>query len=85
MAWKTLKAWLRDEGIETASPKSALREAFKSGWLGPDPEPWHQMLSVAAHSATTQKTRALKGAGLRMSVSQPARRDSAASPAAVAR
>jgi nucleotidyltransferase substrate binding protein (TIGR01987 family) len=44
-AWKTLKAWLRDEGIETASPKSALREAYKLGWLGQDPDPWYQMLT----------------------------------------
>lgn len=31
--WKTLKIFLRDNGIEVKTPKEALKEAFKIGWL----------------------------------------------------
>lgn len=31
--WKTLKIFLRDNGIEAKTPKEALKEAFKIGWL----------------------------------------------------
>jgi len=31
--WKTLKIYLSDLGIETRSPKEALKSAFKQGWL----------------------------------------------------
>lgn len=41
--WKTLKRLLAMEGIETDTPKSTLKEAFKIGWLH-DEEGWLKML-----------------------------------------
>jgi len=32
--WKTLKIFLKNEGIEAKTPKDSLREAFRLGWLG---------------------------------------------------
>jgi nucleotidyltransferase substrate binding protein (TIGR01987 family) len=31
--WKTLKIFLKHEGIEAKTPKDSLREAFRLGWL----------------------------------------------------
>jgi nucleotidyltransferase substrate binding protein (TIGR01987 family) len=31
--WKTLKIFLKNEGIEAKTPKESLREAFRLGWL----------------------------------------------------
>jgi nucleotidyltransferase substrate binding protein (TIGR01987 family) len=33
LLWKTLKIFLEDKGIETKSPKDALKEAFRMGLL----------------------------------------------------
>ncbi|MZP28189.1 nucleotidyltransferase [Heliobacterium undosum] len=41
--WKTLKRLLLLEGIETTTPREALRQAFKVGWIQ-DENVWLQML-----------------------------------------
>ncbi|TFD96997.1 HI0074 family nucleotidyltransferase substrate-binding subunit [Jeotgalibacillus sp. R-1-5s-1] len=41
--WKTLKRALQSEGIETKTPKEALKEAYQAGWLN-DESAWLQML-----------------------------------------
>lgn len=41
--WKTLKRVLAEEGIETRTPRHALKEAFQAGWLS-DETAWLQML-----------------------------------------
>ncbi|UCD15198.1 MAG: nucleotidyltransferase substrate binding protein [Candidatus Omnitrophota bacterium] len=33
LLWKTLKIFLRENGIETNTPKDSLKEAFRIGWL----------------------------------------------------
>lgn len=33
LLWKTLKLFLREKGIEVRTPKDALKEAFRVGWL----------------------------------------------------
>ena len=43
LAWKALQDALRREGVEARTPREALREAFRAGWL-PDEAPWLEML-----------------------------------------
>lgn len=31
LSWKTIQEWLRDEGLEAASPKQSIREGAKFG------------------------------------------------------
>lgn len=45
IAWKTLKAYLEDQGIVSHSPKGCLREAFRVGWIGQE-EPWLSLLQA---------------------------------------
>ncbi|MCP4652490.1 MAG: nucleotidyltransferase [Candidatus Omnitrophica bacterium] len=33
LLWKTLKIFMRQRGLESNTPKDALREAFRLGWL----------------------------------------------------
>jgi len=33
LTWKTLKAFLEDQGILCYSPKTCLREAYRMGWI----------------------------------------------------
>ncbi len=33
LTWKTLKAFLEDQGIICRSPKACFKEAFKMGWI----------------------------------------------------
>ena len=33
LAWKTTKAWLEEQGVMCASPKSCLQEGFRQGLL----------------------------------------------------
>ena len=33
LAWKTLKRCLYKEGINTGTPREALKHAFRAGWL----------------------------------------------------
>ena len=42
LAWKTAKAALQDEGVATRTPREALREAMRAGWLD-DEEAWLSM------------------------------------------
>lgn len=44
LTWKTLKRALDYEGIQTDSPRSAVREAFGAGWLA-DETAWLDMLN----------------------------------------
>jgi nucleotidyltransferase substrate binding protein (TIGR01987 family) len=32
--WKTLMRLLRSEGIQTSTPREAVKEAFRVGWIG---------------------------------------------------
>ena len=42
--WKALKgALVQQEGIEAASPKEVLRQAFQVGWLGSSDDTWLDM------------------------------------------
>lgn len=41
--WKTLKRLLAAEGIETATPRQALKQAWQAGWLDSEAA-WLQML-----------------------------------------
>ncbi len=43
-AWKALKAFLEDEGIECRLPKGCLKEAYAAGFIE-DEKLWLQMLS----------------------------------------
>ena len=42
LAWKTAKAALEDEGVATRTPREALREAMRAGWLA-DERAWLEM------------------------------------------
>jgi len=51
LTWKTLKAFLEDQGIPCYSPRSCLKEAFKAGWIE-DEEGWLALLksrNLTAH------------------------------------
>jgi nucleotidyltransferase substrate binding protein (TIGR01987 family) len=41
--WKTLKRLLSLNGIETGTPREAISEAFRAGWIGNETA-WLQML-----------------------------------------
>ena len=43
LAWKAAKAALEDEGVATRTPREALREAMRAGWLA-DERAWLEML-----------------------------------------
>jgi nucleotidyltransferase substrate binding protein (TIGR01987 family) len=43
LLWKTIKIFLRDQGVEARSPKDCLKEAFRLGWIV-DEETFAQML-----------------------------------------
>jgi len=47
LAWKTLKAFLEDQGIQCQSPKGCLKEAFRLGWIAvDDEEKWLALLQA---------------------------------------
>ena len=43
LCWKALRRLLQREGITTATPREALQQAFRAGWLA-DETAWLQML-----------------------------------------
>lgn len=43
LAWKLLRLMLLAEGIETNTPRAAIKEAYKTAWLA-DGEGWIDML-----------------------------------------
>ena len=45
IAWKTLKAYLEDQGIISHSPKGCFKEAFRIGWIEEE-EPWLSLLQA---------------------------------------
>lgn len=45
MFWRCLRAALIEDGVETASPRSAFREAYAQGWLAEE-APWLAMIEV---------------------------------------
>ena len=45
IAWKTLKAYLEDQGIIAHSPKDCLKEAFRIGWIAEE-KPWLTLLQA---------------------------------------
>jgi len=42
--WKVLRRLLAQQGVQTATPKEALRKAYSAGWLD-DETAWLQMLA----------------------------------------
>ena len=53
LAWKTVKAHAEDAGLgDVGSPRSALRQAFKQGWIA-DEEGWLAMLEARNRLAHT--------------------------------
>jgi nucleotidyltransferase substrate binding protein (TIGR01987 family) len=53
LAWKTVKAFAEDAGLgDVGSPRSALRQAFKQGWIA-DEEGWLAMLEARNRMAHT--------------------------------
>jgi nucleotidyltransferase substrate binding protein (TIGR01987 family) len=50
--WKLLKRLLEHEGIETATPREALRQAYQAGWLH-DEDAWLQVLGDRNESSHT--------------------------------
>jgi len=49
-AWKVLKAFLEDEGIECKSPKGCLKEAYAVGFID-DEKVWLKMLADRNNSS----------------------------------
>jgi nucleotidyltransferase substrate binding protein (TIGR01987 family) len=45
ITWKTLRAYLEDQGIHCYSPKDCLKEAFKMGWIANE-EKWLSLLQA---------------------------------------
>ncbi|OGP10098.1 MAG: nucleotidyltransferase [Deltaproteobacteria bacterium RIFCSPLOWO2_12_FULL_43_16] len=45
LAWKTLKAFLEEQGITVYSPRDSLRSAFQIGLIGEDPD-WLGMIEL---------------------------------------
>ncbi len=53
LAWKTVKAFAEDAGlVDIGSPRSALRQAFKQGWVSEE-ESWLAMLEARNRMAHT--------------------------------
>lgn len=53
LAWKTVKACAEDTGLgDVGSPRSALRQAFKQGWISEE-EGWLAMLEARNRLAHT--------------------------------
>jgi nucleotidyltransferase substrate binding protein (TIGR01987 family) len=48
--WKTLRVMLQQEGIEAASPRQVIKEAYAVGWLDNE-EAWLTMLEARNLSA----------------------------------
>jgi nucleotidyltransferase substrate binding protein (TIGR01987 family) len=48
--WKTLRRFLQQEGVDTASPKSTLRHAYRRGLLDRE-QLWLDMLKDRNHSS----------------------------------
>jgi len=42
LAWKAMQRALRTFGVDSASPKSCMRAAYRQGWI--EEEPWLAML-----------------------------------------
>ncbi len=45
LAWKTIKAFLHDDGIVCNSPRESIKEAFKFKWIT-DEEKWLELLDA---------------------------------------
>jgi len=64
LAWKTVKVHAEDAGLgDVGSPRSALRQAFKQGWIA-DEEGWLAMLEARnrlAHTCEASQALAIYG------------------------
>jgi nucleotidyltransferase substrate binding protein (TIGR01987 family) len=45
LTWKSLKAYLRDEGFDVRSPREVLKKAFTMALLGTEEDLWLTMLN----------------------------------------
>ena len=43
LAWKLMQAILKAQGVDASTPRAAIKEAHRAGWL-PDGEGWIDML-----------------------------------------
>jgi uncharacterized protein YutE (UPF0331/DUF86 family) len=43
--WRELKRRVEDEGLDVPSPKAAVRQAARLGWIS-DPESWMEMIEA---------------------------------------
>jgi len=54
LAWRAMARCARDEGIDVASPRQAVRAAFKLGWIEDDAS-WLSMLDDRNRTSHTYK------------------------------
>lgn len=52
LCWKALRRLLLREGVTTTTPREALQEAFRAGWLA-DEAAWLQMLRDRSETSHT--------------------------------
>lgn len=63
LSWKALRRLLLREGVTTTTPREALQEAFRAGWLS-DEAAWLQMLrdrNETSHTYNEQTARRIYG------------------------
>ena len=60
LAWKTLKAFLKDQGVVCHSPKNCIQEAFRFGLIADDPE-WIKMMEARNISVHTYSEKFAEG------------------------
>lgn len=52
LGWKAIRRVARDEGIDCPSPRQALKEAVRLGWIADDAQ-WLTMLNDRNHTSHT--------------------------------
>ena len=83
LAWKTLKAWLEQQGSAAPNPRAALREAFAQGLIASeeDADAWMLMLEDRNLTSHTYRQDLPEGNRLRLRKSALCMADSPNGPA----